>query len=337
MTDIPNQRFADIYKGLTTLVDIPEQERPTHLAHYTSMATLEKILRHQQIWMSHPFFMNDHQEMVFGLATAVRIINDESNTDIFNAHAGDDLVDRFRFYFNYFFGQKERIHLLDYHIFCLSKYDTQGDGNGKLSMWRGYGDDGGGAAIVFSTDFVQLNNASPLMILEVKYQEEAVRHNHILQKVKEALDLGSNLRGSREYDVEVIAQATAFHLCEYVFLYALSSKALGFKEEEEWRVVYMPDRDKDGYLKGKIDCVISRGAIASKLKFPLKPLPSAPDDAWTLETIIDRIILGPTQRHPVFPSLATDMAKRLVECLELPALADKIYPSSIPYRSTGIR
>lgn len=337
MTNIPNERFADIYKGLTTLVDLPHEERPTRLAHYTSMDTLEKILRHKEIWMSHPFFMNDHQEMVFGLTTAFRIINDDSNNDIFNTHSGEDFLERFKFNFNYFFSQKDQIHLLDYHIFCFSKYDTQGDGNGKLSMWRGYGDDGGGAAIVFSTEFIQLNAESPLTILEVKYQDEAVRHNHILQKIKESLDLGSHLRNSGEYTVEDIAKATAFHLCEYVFLYALSSKALGFKEEEEWRVVYMPDRDNDGYLKGKIDCVINRGLIESKLKFPLKPLPSAPDDAWTFEMIIDRIILGPTQRHPVFPSLATDMAKRLVKCLELPALAEKIYPSSIPYRSTGIR
>ncbi len=36
------------------------------------------------------------------------------------------------------------------HITCFSEYES-GDNVGLLSMWRGYGEDGEGAAIVFDT------------------------------------------------------------------------------------------------------------------------------------------------------------------------------------------
>ena len=98
MPDISREFFQPLYQGLKSLVDIPEADRPTHLAHYTSMDTLEKILRHKQLWMSHPFFMNDHQEMVFGLSTAFGIVNDEANNGIFATHVSTEMVGRFRFF-----------------------------------------------------------------------------------------------------------------------------------------------------------------------------------------------------------------------------------------------
>ena len=33
------------------------------LAHYTTLATLEAIVRSNQLWLSHPLQMNDHDEL----------------------------------------------------------------------------------------------------------------------------------------------------------------------------------------------------------------------------------------------------------------------------------
>ena len=37
------------------------------LAHYTSIDVIEKILRSEEIWFSNPLFMNDLEEMRFGM------------------------------------------------------------------------------------------------------------------------------------------------------------------------------------------------------------------------------------------------------------------------------
>ncbi|SRR6266478_2646568 len=37
------------------------------LAHYTSMVVLEAILRDNEVWFSNPLFMNDLEEVRFGI------------------------------------------------------------------------------------------------------------------------------------------------------------------------------------------------------------------------------------------------------------------------------
>jgi hypothetical protein len=41
----------------------------------------------------------------------------------------------------------------------------------------------------------------------------------------------------------------AFHIFNYVRVFALTSKHDGVEEEEEWRLIYIPERDKGGILK----------------------------------------------------------------------------------------
>ena len=50
---------------------ILQKERPL-LAHYTSISAMERILQNSEIWFSNPLFMNDLQEMRFGLGAILR-------------------------------------------------------------------------------------------------------------------------------------------------------------------------------------------------------------------------------------------------------------------------
>ena len=56
-------------KPLTDELDSDVQriinERPL-LAHYCSIATLEKIVSNQEVWLSNPLFANDFEELRFG-------------------------------------------------------------------------------------------------------------------------------------------------------------------------------------------------------------------------------------------------------------------------------
>src|SRR6266404_1679463 len=51
-------------------------EKPL-LAHYTTIQTLEKILLSKEVWFSNPLFMNDFEEVRFGLVESERIISNE--------------------------------------------------------------------------------------------------------------------------------------------------------------------------------------------------------------------------------------------------------------------
>jgi hypothetical protein len=45
---------------------------PPLLAHYTSLEVLEKIMTTNEIWFSNPLFMNDLQEVRFGMLEGLR-------------------------------------------------------------------------------------------------------------------------------------------------------------------------------------------------------------------------------------------------------------------------
>jgi hypothetical protein len=47
-------------------------------------------------------------------------------------------------------GEFSESRSVDTYIFCLSEYDEANEKEGLLSMWRGYGQNGNGAALVFN-------------------------------------------------------------------------------------------------------------------------------------------------------------------------------------------
>jgi hypothetical protein len=59
--------LADRFEHMKTLLD----EKPL-LAHYTSVEVLEKIIQNKEIWFSNPLFMNDWEEMRFGMIEGMR-------------------------------------------------------------------------------------------------------------------------------------------------------------------------------------------------------------------------------------------------------------------------
>jgi hypothetical protein len=61
--------FQELYSDITSAEQF-NVKQPL-LAHYTSISTLESILRNEEIWLSNPLFMNDMKEVRFGLTHAI--------------------------------------------------------------------------------------------------------------------------------------------------------------------------------------------------------------------------------------------------------------------------
>jgi hypothetical protein len=288
------------------------------LAHYTSILTLERIAQTGEIWFSNPLYMNDVDELRYGMNLGLHAVR--SHTGLRDACPPahyNALLDAFDALYAAF----DSDSAFDVYVFSCSEHDDDIGDDGLLSMWRGYGGDGNGVAIVF--DLAPLMTPdSPLLVRQVQYlsyEQSEAWMDRKLQAFAEAL----RHAGGPVEDM----QAAAAALFERIKLFALFTKHRGFHEEREWRLVYLRENDRQGLLTQQLHYAIGARGIEPRLRFTTDVLASA-SEGPALRDMVQRIILGPV--------LATPLALRsVVRMLELyqPAWAGRVARSSTPYRS----
>ena len=307
--------WADLKEG-----DAFPSQKPL-LAHYTSISTLNAIVQNDEVWLSNPMFMNDVEELRFGMLEGARAL--QLSDAIRQACTDDERHKTLLSAFNHFYGKFAEEHAFDTYIVCLSKHHPE-DNDGRLSMWRGYGSNGNGAAIVFDTSKLNYNEASPLILAPVQYASTAQRHEWI----SKTLDGFAGLVRASDIPTEKLYLA-AHALLERIKFFALFTKHDGFKEEEEWRVAYMPDRDREGRLRDMFHYAIGPHGVEPKLRFKMGPIEGITTNDFSLSKFIDRILLGPSLSN----GLAITAVRRMLEQNGKLELCDRIRVSSTPYRA----
>ncbi|MFT4097771.1 MAG: DUF2971 domain-containing protein [Rhodoblastus sp.] len=289
------------------------------LAHYTSIATLEAILRNNEFWFSNPLYMNDLEEVRFGINEGVTAF---LSSGLIEAACGTkERATAFRQSLSFTHSRFDREHAIDTYVFCLSEHDPS-DTDGLLSMWRGYAANGNGVAIVFDTGKLIRRDDTPLIIAPVVYATTDARRQWITDKINLLAD---TLRATHVPDDKLFIPAFSFF--ERLKMFALFTKHPGFREEKEWRAVYMPDRDIGKTFTHMIDYAITSRGVEPKLKFKVAPLPGYIDDDMSLDKLVNRIILGPSISSPLAQASIGKMFDRIA-----PALKGRVIASSIPYR-----
>ncbi|MGY4891715.1 UNVERIFIED_CONTAM: DUF2971 domain-containing protein [Xanthomonas axonopodis] len=290
------------------------------LAHYTSLSTMESIFRGEEIWMSHPFLMNDDEELKWGIVEGVKRIR-----------TNDSLASQFGSVSNYaaFLEAVESArdnegstNALDTYVACFCQHQKD-DKDGLLSMWRAYGADGGGVAIVFNTKKLLENDNSPLIIAPVRYATTEERYAWM----DWALSICSKAVtgfGPSANDVSIGQIAAAYF--QRLRYFAIFTKHAAFREENEWRVVYFPDRDETRRYAAMLSYAITQKGIQPKLKLRLGQ--NAIGAPLLLEDVVHSILLGPTAGS----HLSEHALKRMLCAVGKPGLADKVDFSSTPYR-----
>lgn len=317
-----NEIYHETWSALTGDLNIEAEFPRPLLAHYCSINTLEQILRGQELWLSNPLFMNDLEEVRFGVVTGYELaITNESLSHALKT------ADRRTAFFDALRGLYERFTsdlVFDCYVACFSEHKRDDD-DGLLSMWRAYGANGGGAALVFDVNSVSTPETPGvgLALGKVQYGTSKERSEWLSKKVEEAAAL------VRDTDIPThFLHMVAGALFERIKMMALFSKHVGFKEENEWRLVYISQYDPDGNLKQFIGYSVGLRGVEPKLKLPLKgKLPGLNLDI-SLTAITDRILLGPS----VSDSLARKSVCRMLELLNLPELGAKVRGSTIPLR-----
>jgi hypothetical protein len=317
-----NEIWANFSQELWSDIDQSEtfpNRRPL-LAHYTSVDTLEKIMSGNEIWLSNPLYMNDLEELRFGILEGVNAFR--KNQKIIDACNSTARYKALSDAFENAFDQFSNKHALDTYVLCFAEHNPKNT-DGLLSMWRGYGGNGHGAALVFDIAIFEYIENSPLIISKVFYRPNEDRLSWINGKLTEFAELlsKSQIQTDKLY-------LPAHALFERFKTFALFTKHQGFSEEQEWRIAYLRDRDKHKLLTPMLDYAVGRYGIEPKLKFKVKPIEGVTAKDLKLERVVTKIILGPTVSSP----LAVNSVRRMLEMVNKHELVDRVFPSTTPFR-----
>lgn len=290
------------------------------LAHYTSLESAERIIESNELWFSNPLLMNDHEELLFGINAGFQRFKDSSK--IINACESTEHYESLIQSLQEMYDDYQRNYVFDTYVLCFSEHKRD-DFNGVLSMWRGYGAIGSGVAVVIDTAKIEPIHNSPMAIAKVGYASKEERFAWL----EERIDSVARILAENPKSAENL-YFVANRWFERIKSFALFSKHDGFAEEKEWRIVYFRERDEYQALNDMLGYHITAKAVEPKLKLKLKRIPGVTGEAFSLETITDRLILG--------PSLSTLLSalsfKRMLEVRGQTLLAGKIHASTIPFR-----
>ncbi|BAO89043.1 DUF2971 domain-containing protein [Caballeronia cordobensis] len=290
------------------------------IAHYCSVNTLEAVVKNEEMWFSNPLYMNDFEELTFGMWHSRNKIR--QNESIRQALGTPERYETFRRYIDGIFDQFENGLAFDIYIACFSEHDPA-DSDGRLSMWRGYGANGGGVALVFNTAALIEVPDSPLRVAKITYGTTEQRLGWIDQILNRFAQIVVSATISEDALFGCAAQ-----LFERLLSFSVFTKHSGFQEEQEWRVVYSRHHDQSNALTSMLGYFINNGVVEPKLKFKISPLEGIAAGAMSLEQLIVKIIVGPRGA-----SGRSKMAlQRMLQTLGKHQLADLIVTSSTPYR-----
>jgi hypothetical protein len=149
------------YHPLHRQFDCTERLRtnPPLLAHYTSIQVAEQIIKNEEIWLSHPFYMNDLEELRFGMLQGIQHFPMYAQAAEPTSPRTKRLLDAF----NHYVGHMNENTLVDTYVLCLCEH-VPSDKDGALSMWRSYASQGHGIALVFNTRNIPDPPQAPLQI-----------------------------------------------------------------------------------------------------------------------------------------------------------------------------
>lgn len=292
------------------------------LAHYTSAVTAEAILRGKELWLSHPILMNDVEELQWGIREAIKILSTHKGVE--TACGSYDRFDRFINLFQEHVDLYDHGHARSLFAACFSMHE-EGDGDGILSMWRAYGSNGEGVAIVFDTAKITPQDDSPFILGPVKYCLPGEREALIRKEIEKIADFF--LRKLSEIGDKKMG-LSASYLLEKIKFISLTTKHCGFKEENEWRLIYFSERDSENLFENYVDYAAGVTGFQPKLKIPLDGRVS-----WipNLSDLIAEIILGPSHGSV----LAINAFERMLDKSDLGSVKSRVRRSTIPFRSRG--
>ena len=303
----------------------------SYLAHYTSIDTIYKIIEANEFWMSHPLNMNDSYELINGIKIAQNLIP--------KLLSKIDIKDEYKHKISQMYKAYCDFDALSNHkniyILCFSEIKHDDD-NGTLSMWRGYGLNGGGASLVIDPSFLSIDKHQKIIFNKVKYTDDTGIENLIEKLI---ICFLSKFKS----DFENVQPCTIYNTSSYLYRYcnvlfqrltiaALFTKHYGFSEEQEWRIVYFDQSNtNENEFINMIKIHNTDIGLQKKLQLNINALTNITEKNY----LFHKIIMGPkfhNARNDAQFKLSCDILTDFLVEKGLTELSKNVVQSRIPFR-----
>ena len=287
------------------------------LVYYTSAETVKSIIENREVWFRNASLMNDYSEISYGLRLLTRAVSGpvgERFGRIANGlfpDATDSAAELL----------KPRIpdwHLETY-LSCWSLHHHSEDHNGRLSMWRAYGDV---ALVLRNRAFGAFGDELGMQSLPVNYFSLSACQAQVER-------VADNIRGNAESIRSRGRRKFEEDLADMAFLYGIRTKHPGFAEEEEWRVWFRPADNPGRSAVFKEQVKVIHGIPQRIWTLPLKNAPRKGLHGANIAGLVDRIIIGPT----AYPYVSATAFVKLLEGAGVCDAIDRVVVSEIPLRA----
>lgn len=253
--------------------------------HYTSAENALNILNSQQLWLRNPSCMNDYMEIAHGHQMLLKFFRNEDNRNKFVSAIDEYEEGIAQQIFDSFDEWWEKIKH-DTFIASISVHPKDEDQHGRLSMWRAYGSESGKAALILNNPPQRSPKLSVIMSPAAYFTEKELEIEllEIISAINENIDYLKTLQKETVFGTVIAA----------LIILAVCLKHPGFKEEQEWRLIYLPTMvPNNNWLVREVETIGGIPQVVYKL--PLKNNEELEIAGLSIPELIDKVLIGPTQ------------------------------------------
>lgn len=287
--------------------------------HYTSAENAINIINSKEFWMRSPKCMNDYMEINHGHEQLIKFFDTPEHKekfiealDSYQVGIADEILKEFAKWWK----QIQN----DTFIASVSVHSKSEDQHGRLSMWRAYGEQPAKAAIVLNNPPENMTNLNLILSPAAYFTYEELE--------KELLSMINNINKNIEFiqnlEKAIVVATTIISL----IILAVCLKHPGFKEEQEWRIIYLPTMPQfNNLIKSSVKSI---GGVPQVIyKIPLNNYPEYEISGMSISDLVDKIIIGPTQ----FPIALFDAFNISLSDAGVKDAPNRIIISDIPLRT----
>jgi hypothetical protein len=296
--------------------------------HYTRAEAALEIIKNKRLWLRNATAMVDFREVEHGFDLLSNWFNTGDNRTRFitvfdEIHPGAAIEAMKKFdemWQRSDFGVRGHTY-----IASVSEHHPSEDNYGRLSMWRAFGADAA-ARVAFVFKVPPLSGAAHFLqciFSPVAYLNEERARQIIEEVLTNAIQEREFLRAARHDQIVT-------HIYFMFALAAICVKHEGFKEEQEWRIVYLPNLFPPPNPPLLVRDVVAVGGVPQPIyKLPLDASIASEIASLDLAEMFDRLIIGPTR----FPFVISEAFKNALEEIGVADPGSRVVASTIPIRS----
>jgi len=299
-------------------------QKYARFVHYTSAEAGLSIIQNKRLWMRKTSCMSDFLEVEHGFDILRKCFGDQAKLARFTntldqcAHeAAQEAIDLF----NQHLGNIRS----STYIASISEHNIAEELHGRLSMWRAFGGDTGRIAIILKIPWFTQGLTKGVDTLKVRFGPVAyIGEDDYGNEFQRMID---NISTHSEFLSSVGHAQIVSSVFNMLLTSTLCLKHYGFKEEKEWRVMYLPSLWKSDLMTSQIKVI---GGVPQKVyMLPLDVSYDAALSELDMAHMFDRLIIGPTQ----YPWAMYEAFCETLSSIGVQDATQRVSVSNIPIRA----